>query len=493
MDENGNLTARPNTILIDSEQLESGESMTPEFKKIAQQEIEEFKAEYRERYPGQDPDKISDEDLLREVMNTVGKPGKLGEQIRCVVSVSMLTEGWDSNGVTHILGVRAFGTQLLCEQVVGRGLRRISYATNEQGMFDPEYAEVYGVPFAFIPCAGSNRKPKPGTLPTRVRALPERSEWEITFPRLLGYRYEIGSPQLTPNFTNPGCRYSLSTADLPTRTENAPIIGQSSIHTLDDLRSRREQEVAFLLAKLTLEKYFRCDGAEKKDKQDKHLLNDADVQAWLFPQVLKIAKQWLEECVTYKSGTYPQLLLLNEFAHDASDCIYQAIAAGESQKSLKPILRPFDSIGSTRYVDFDTTRPVYTANSSKCHVSHVVADTNSWEQKMAQVLEDMDEVICYVKNQGLGFLIPYTLNGQQKNYMPDFIVRIKDGQDNCLNLIVEVSGEARKDKATKVSTTRNLWLPAVNQHGGFGHWEFIEITDPWDAENEINADLSQIR
>jgi type III restriction enzyme len=120
----------------------------------------------------------------------------------------------------------------------------------------------------------------------------------------------------------------------------------------------------------------------------------------------------------------------------------------------------------------------------------VVADTNSWEQKMAQVLEDMDEVICYVKNQGLGFLIPYTLNGQQKNYMPDFIVKINEGKDDCLNLIVEVSGEARKDKAAKVSTTRNLWLPAVNQHGGFGHWEFIEITDPWDAENEINAYLS---
>lgn len=500
---NGQWTPRLNTILVDSEQLESGENMTAEFKKLAALEIEEFKAEYRDRYPGSDPDKISDEDLLREVLNTVGKVGKLGEHIRCVVSVSMLTEGWDANTVTHILGIRAFGTQLLCEQVVGRGLRRISYTpttnqievngkTVEIESFTPEYAEVYGVPFAFIPCAGSNRQPKTGVLPTRVRAIEERIECEITFPKVIGYRYEIGSKKLTPDFDNPGCRYSLSTEGIPTKTVNAPIIGQYSIHTLD-VRSRREQEVVFLLAKLTLEKYFRYDGTQKTEDKEIPSLNDADVQAWLFPQILEITKLWLCQCVSYKSGTYPQLLLLNEYAHDASDCIYQAICAGEAEKSLKPILRPYDPMGSTRYVDFSTARPIYTTDPSKCHISHVVADTNSWEQKMAQVLEDMDEVIYYVKNQGLGFYIPYVLEGQQKNYMPDFIVRINDGkgQDNLLNLIVEVSGQARKDKKAKVATTYNLWLPAINQHGGFGRWNFIEITDPWDAENTIRAFINQ--
>ena len=139
-----------------------GEAMSDEFKKIAAREIEEFKAEYRARFPGRDAEDLTDEDLLREVMNTVGKPGKLGEHVKCVVSVSMLTEGWDANTVTHILGVRAFGTQLLCEQVVGRGLRRMSYAhRTSDGMFEPEYAEVYGVPFSFIPCAGSADDPKP--------------------------------------------------------------------------------------------------------------------------------------------------------------------------------------------------------------------------------------------------------------------------------------------------------------------------------------------
>lgn len=488
----GNWTAQPNTILVDSEQLESGEAMSKEFKKLASKEIEEFKAEYRQRYPGEDPDKLSDEDLLREVMNTVGKSGKLGEQIRCVVSVSMLTEGWDANTVTHILGVRAFGTQLLCEQVVGRGLRRISYATNEEGMFEPEYAEVYGVPFAFIPCAGSAKKPKVGALPTRVRALPERSRLEITFPKVVGYRYEIKSKKLNANFEQLQSRYVLSTEHLPTKTVNAPIIGQSSIHSLDELRSHRLQEVAFLLAKLTLEKYFRADGTQQKDNRENTFLNDTDVQAWLFPQVLNITKQWLEVGVQYKSGTYPQLFLLNEFAHDASDCIYQAIALGEQEKTLKPILRPYDYIGSTRYVDFDTTRPVYLTDSDKCPVSHVVADTNSWEQKMAQVLESMNKVISYVKNQGLGFMIPYTFGGKSHNYLPDFLVKIDDGygDKNLLNLVVEVSGEKLKEKTAKVDTTRNLWLPAINYHGGFGRWDFMEITDPWDAENKIFAYLS---
>src|SRR2546427_2427419 len=156
----GRWTARPTTILVDSQQLESGESMSGDFKAIASREIEEFKQEYRDRFPGRDAADLTDEDLLREVMNTVGKPGKLGEHVKCVVSVSMLTEGWDANTVTHVLGVRAFGTQLLCEQVVGRGLRRMSYSLNDGGHFDPEYAEVYGVPFSFIPCAGTREGPK---------------------------------------------------------------------------------------------------------------------------------------------------------------------------------------------------------------------------------------------------------------------------------------------------------------------------------------------
>ena len=479
-DGNGAWLHRPNTVLVDSQQLESGESMSNDFKKIAAREIEEFKAEYRARFPGRDAEKLTDEDLLREVMNTVGKPGKLGEHVKCVVSVSMLTEGWDANTVTHVLGVRAFGTQLLCEQVVGRGLRRMSYAVNTEGHFNPEYAEVYGVPFSFIPSSGATTDPKPGPLPTRVRALESRSDCEIAFPRLLGYRYDVLGERLTATFTDES-GLTLSTADIPTKTENAPIVGESSIHTLDDLKCRRPNEVAFLLAKLTLEKYFRD--------------NDGNDKPWLFPQLLGIAKRWLNECVSLKDNTFPQLLLLIEFAHDATDRIYKAIVdSTDGTAALKPILRPYDTIGSTRLVDFDTTRAVFATRADKCHISHVVADTDSWEQKMAEVLENMPEVIRFVKNHNLGFTIPYTLNGEEKNYIPDFIACVDDGRgpDDLLNLIVEVTGEKKKDKAAKVAAARALWVPAINNHGGFGRWTFIEVADPWDAQNLIRGFLNQL-
>jgi type III restriction enzyme len=468
----GRWTARPRTILVDSQQLESGEAMSADFKKIAAREIVEFKDEYRARFPGRDVESLTDEDLLREVMNTVGKPEKLGAEVRCVVSVSMLTEGWDANTVTHILGVRAFGTQLLCEQVVGRGLRRMSYVPNDAGMFEPEYAEVFGVPFSFIPCAGTSRDPKPAPPATRVRALESRIDQEISFPRLLGYRYELPDSRLDANFTE-ASRLALSTQDIPTRVENAPIVGESAIMTLDELKAHREQEVAFTLAKLVLEKYFHDD--------------EGNIKPWLFPHLLRITREWLATCVVCKDNTFPQLLLLVQPAHDAADKIYRAVVrSAVGELALKPVLRPYDTTGSTRYVDFDTAKPVYVTDPAKCHVTHVAMDS-LWEGKLAQALEEMDEVEAYVKNQGLGFTIPYTLNGEEKSYVPDYIIRLRDGGEEPLNLVLEVTGERKKDKAVKVETARTLWVPAVNNHGGFGRWAFLEVTDPWDAQNTIRA------
>ena len=199
----------------------------------------------------------------------------------------------------------------------------------------------------------------------------------------------------------------------------------------------------------------------------------------------------MAECVTLKDGAFIQMLRIRRFEDDATDKIYRAIVrAGteqESQPVLQPVLRPFDPVGSTRYVDFDTTRPTYLTGPAKCHISHVVADTASWEQKMAQTLEDMDEVVAYVKNHNLGFTIPYTIDGEQRQYVPDFVVRLDDGHgsDDLLNLIIEVSGAQRRDKESKVDTARTLWVPAINAHGGFGRWGFIEVTDPWNAQTTV--------
>ncbi|MFA5837503.1 MAG: DUF559 domain-containing protein [Bellilinea sp.] len=631
--ESGAWLQRPNTILVDSEQLESGEGLSDEFKKIAASEIEQFKDEVKIRFPGRDVEDISDEDLLREVMNTVGKTGRLGEQIKCVVSVSMLTEGWDASTVTHILGVRAFGTQLLCEQVVGRGLRRMSHAVSRQSLtindhtvefdsYEPEYAEVYGVPFSFIPCSGSTAEPKLPARVTHVRALESRLACEITFPRVTGYRYDIQGEKLSAAFGKEA-QQVLSTQNVPVKTEMASILGESKMHTLYALKERRDQEIDFRLASLVLEKFFRDD--------------DGNSRPWLFPQLLRIAREWRETCVICKDNTFPQLLLLTELGHEAAEKIYRSIAATHSeQKLLRPILRPYDPIGSTRYIDFDTVLPTWTTDGNKCHVSHVVADTGTWEQKVAQSLEEMPEVVCYVKNQNMGFYIPYTINGEEHDYEPDFIARIqnpspnplpegekKDARDfpllkngalpaeilercremrknatdaeallwqllrdrqflgykfrrqhpiagfiadfycheahliieldgaghaedsqasydtertqnlealglqvirfwnqqvlenpsqvletiasktpqkpplplgegrgeGILNLIIEVSGREKKEKAAKTATAQNLWVPAINNHGGFGRWAFIEITDPWDVKNTIGCFL----
>ena len=473
-EDHGEWRGRPNTLLIDSAQLESGEAMSTEFKKIASAEIEEFKHEYRLRHPGADPQAITDEQILREVMNTVGKPGKLGEYVKCVVSVSMLTEGWDARTVTHILGVRAFGTQLLCEQVVGRGLRRTSYEPGEDGLLEPDYAEVYGVPFSFLPTAGTSPEPKPPKTVHHVRAMPERAHLEITFPRVIGYRYLLPAEHLTADFTE-ASEMVLSTKEVPTETHMHPIVGETDLHTLDELKQRRMQEVAFQIAQLLANKYLEAE--------------DGSARPWLFPQALAITREWLERCVHCQDDAFPQMLLLYQYAHDAASTIHKAILQDTSgEKRLLPISRPYDPIGSTSEVEFDTTKDVYTTAPDRCHINYVALDSG-WEAKLAESLESMDEVHSYVKNQGLGFYIPYTIEGRQANYVPDYVVRIEVGAEGLLNLIVEVTGERKKEKATKVEAARGLWVPAINNAGEYGRWAFLEVTDPWDAKNLIRAKL----
>ncbi len=477
------------TFLCDSAQFESGEALTDEFKKVAAGEIAEFKREYQQRYPGRDTDKLTDEDILREVMNTVGKPGKLGESIRCVVSVSMLTEGWDVNTVTHILGIRAFGTQLLCEQVVGRGLRRTSYVADDDGFFIPEYAEVYGVPFSFIPCSGGTvDPPKPKSI-TRVRAIPDRAHLEIRFPRVVGYKPEIPAGRLHAEF-NDDSKLILSPQDTATKTEVKGMVGEVEIHTLDDYRKYREQEIAFHLAKETLKNYFR-EGDECEPFE-------------LFPQLLRISRQWLAECVVLKDDMFKQLVMMDKYRLAASEKIYRAVSrTPEGETIIKPILRPYDTMGSTQYVDFNTSKVTYQTDPDKCPISHVAEDSG-WETKMAQTLESMPEVISYVKNQNLGFTIPYTIEGEQRQYFPDFLVtarlpspstgegaqRADEGAPQTLTLIIEVTGEKKKDKAVKVETAQTLWIPAVNAHGGLGRWAFAEIQDPWHCMDEIRAAIT---
>ena len=227
-DEYGNPLSTPRTLLIDSEQLESGEALEKTFRELNADAIERFRRDIVQRTGDQRAgEKFSDQNLLREVMNTVGKSGQLGESIRCVVSVSMLTEGWDANTVTHILGVRAFGTQLLCEQVVGRGLRRQSYDLNDEGLFNVEYADILGIPFDFTakPVVAPPVKPRQTVRVHAVR--PDRDALEIVFPRVEGYRIELPEERLSAaKFDHRIQCSSLRSSSIgPTETRNQGIVG----------------------------------------------------------------------------------------------------------------------------------------------------------------------------------------------------------------------------------------------------------------------------
>ncbi|EPD85156.1 hypothetical protein HMPREF1529_01771 [Microbacterium sp. oral taxon 186 str. F0373] len=467
--ENDQPVAIPRTIVIDSKQLESGEAMKDDFKKAAAEEIDAFKQAYRKSNPGADVDKLDDSDLLREVMNTVGKKGKLGEQVRCVVSVAMLTEGWDANTVTHILGVRAFGSQLLCEQVVGRGLRRRSYAADpDTGLFPPEYANVYGIPFSFIPSDKPVDPPKPPEPSIRVQAMEDRAHLQIDFPVLSGYRVELPDAPLI---------FDLDAADgvvingntVPSWVEAAGIVGQ--IERIDGIKEAREQEVAFGIAKRTL----------------RWLFPDADDhRPWLFPQLVEFARDWLRHKVHVESGYTIGFLTLAEPQELAAQAIGHAIARLDDTQR-RPLMRPILAFGehthSTAAVWFDTRKMTFETTLS--HVSHVTLDGkdgNTWEKRVAQVCETLARdgmLTSYVKNDHLGFEVPYVHQGRSHRYLPDFLLRLApvDGEDFTRTLIVEVSGSQKSPGSTKAKadTARNLWCTAVNNHGAFGRWGYLEL------------------
>ena len=472
-DEHGNRLPRPNTLLIDSEQLESGDALDPQFREMAGPEIEQFKYEAKQRSgSGAVAETLSDSDLLREVMNTVGKAGRLGEAIRCVVSVSMLTEGWDTNTVTHILGVRAFGTQLLCEQVVGRALRRQSYEENDQKLFNVEYADILGIPFSFTakPVVATIVAPKPVT---RIQAVKERVHLEIAFPRVEGYRVELPEERLTAQFTSDS-RLLLNAANVgPCTVLMQGIVGEGveiSPTVLDEIRP---STIAFHLAKRLLETHFRDSG------------EDFPVQ--LFGEVKRIVRRWLDEGYLVTQGVPAAAVTYLELADQAAERIYLACQRTEhGEKRIKAILDAYNPKGSTRLVNFTTSKPVRESDPRKSHINAVVLDSN-WESELARCIERNRHVVAYVKNQGLQFEVPYRDGGVPRRYVPDFIVQIDDGGEEPLNLILETKGYRGSDAQLKAETMKTLWVPGVNNLGMMGRWEFAEFTDPFEIQSAFDT------
>jgi type III restriction enzyme len=486
-DENGNQLGRPRTLLIDSEQLESGEALDDNFHKMAADEIDRFRREIIERTGDRrQAENISDQDLLREVMNTVGKPGRLGDSIRCVVSVAMLTEGWDAKTVTHVLGVRAFGTQLLCEQVIGRALRRQSYRINEEGLFDVEYADVLGIPFDFTakPVVAPPQPPRETVQVNAVR--PERDHLEISFPRVSGYRVELPEERLVAKFNDDSVLELSPDLVGPSVTKNQGIIGEgvdlSLVHTGD----MRISTLLFHITQRLLYTKWRDHGEEPK--------------LHLFGQLKRITKEWLDSYLVCKGGTYPAQLMYQSLADMACNKITAAITIAEMEKNrpVKAVLDPYNPVGSTMHVNFNTSRASrWQTDARRCHVNWVVLDSE-WEAEFCRVAEAHPKVKAYVKNHNLGLEVPYRYGSETRTYLPDFIVLVDDGHgdDGLLHLIVEIKGYRREDAKEKKTTMDTYWIPGVNNMQQFGRWAFAEFTEVYqieaDFEKKVEAEFSKM-
>ena len=472
----GNALPRPNTLLIDSEQLEAGDALDDNFRSMATDEIERFRREIVERTgDARAGDNITDQELLREVMNTVGKPGQLGGAIRCVVSVSMLTEGWDANTVTHVLGVRAFGTQLLCEQVIGRALRRQSYDLNEEGLFNTEYADVFGIPFDFT-AKPVVAPPQPPRETVQVKAVrPDRDALEIRFPRVEGYRVELPEDRLTVAFTEDSVLELTPYLVGPSVTRNEGIIGEGVDMGLEHLDRMRRSTVLFHLTKRLLDKW--------RDPGEDPTLH-------LFGQLKAITKRWLDTCLVCKGSTYPAQLIYPDLADMACNKIMAAITRKlQGERPIKALLDAFNPTGSTGHVRFNTSRAERWETSSKsCHLNWVVLDSD-WEGEFCRVAEGHAKVRAYVKNHNLGFEVPYRYGSENRKYLPDFIVLVDDGHgpDDLLHLVVEIKGYRREDAKEKKATMETYWVPGVNNLRTYGRWGFAEFRDVYQIESDFKA------
>ncbi|HEX9051191.1 MAG TPA: hypothetical protein VF841_11725 [Anaeromyxobacter sp.] len=406
------------------------------------------------------------EELAKKLERPLHPPGR---DVRCIVSVGMLTEGWDCNTVTHVVGLRPFMSQLLCEQVVGRGLRRASYDLGENGHFTEEVAKVLGVPFEIVPF-------KAGATPTttkpkqfQIHALREKHQFEIRFPRVERYAAAVRNrvtvdwasvppldidPLRIPDFVE-------MKANLPSNQGRPSLYGPGRVDdvTLESFRAEhREQKLAFIVAAELTKEYAASPACQAPPHA-------------LFPQMLQIVQRFLTEKVT---GGDPRDLLLSPYFGWLVEHLREAIrpddAGGEAPEIA--VYEQGRGDGSTAEVDFWTRRdPVSVVKS---HVNAVVPDTAVWEQSAAAYLDRDPHVDAFVKNAGLGFAIPYVHNGEDHDYVPDFIVRV-DRPDR-LNLVLETKGYDPLKEVKAAAAER--WVNAVNAEGSKGRWAYRVVTHP---------------
>jgi type III restriction enzyme len=412
---------------------------------------------------------------LREIVATVGQAGKPGAQVRCVVSVQMLSEGWDANNVTHVLGLRAFGSQLLCEQVVGRGLRRMDYVPDpETGLLTEEYVDIYGVPFSLLPFRGRdpNRTYVEPPPQRHVYALPERAHLMIRFPVVEGYTIALKRYAITADVN------AMEPLRLDPVTDPRAVFVKPQIGTAPgqpglggfqaELQDRREyyesthlQTIEFEIAREVLGRLLEAQ--DGRGRGAAHLL---------YPQVFRIVRDYVDRRIDFR-GMDPREVGLERYAQAVATRVFTAIRPDEEagEGAILPLLNRYRPIIDTSRVDFKTIKPCF--GTQKSHLNLVAADTSSWEQAAAFQLEASGDVLAYARNDHLDFSIPYEFQGLPRSYFPDYLARLADRS----NLVIEVKGQTRPEDLEKHEAARR-WVAAVNAWGKLGKWAFLVCKDP---------------
>ena len=421
------------------------------------------------------------EELREKLKRPLHPPGR---DVRCIVSVGMLTEGWDCNTVTHIIGLRPFMSQLLCEQVVGRGLRRASYDLGADGKFSEEVAKVLGVPFEVIPFKAN---PIGGTVaqPKRwhVHAIPEKANLVIRFPRVEGYTQAIrnrvsvdwqtvSTLRLEPGKIPPEVEMKALSI---TNTGRPSLSGPGRIDeaNLREFRAKRRiQELVFDCAKQLTRDY----STQRTCTVPAHVL---------FPQIVTIVGRYVSEKVQAEAPADKKDLFLSPYWGWLIERLIEAIHPDTSQGEAAEIPRYETSRGpgSTEEVSFWTSRDVREVLRS--HLNYVVADTKKWEQSAAYFIDRHPDVYSFVKNAGLGFAIPYLHNGQMHDYMPDFIIKYKDDGERFL--ILETKGYDPLEEVKRAAAER--WVSAVNADGSYGNWIYGIAHKPTEVNGAITGNL----
>ena len=429
---------------------------------------------------------------LRRIVATIGKKGQPGEQIRCVVSVAMLNEGWDANNVTHILGMRAFSSQLLCEQVVGRGLRRMSYTPDPgTGLLTEEYVDVYGIPFSVIPFKGRpSGKPEPLDRPkNHVRAMPERSVFEIRFPNVEGYAFALRKNEIkadinameplhfqpnrnpTATFVKPAVGYEIGTPKFSGPGDTV-LQDRSEFYKATHL-----QAVKFTITHQIVQKIV----GDSKTQPDARANPALRLQSRhrLFPQVFRFVDAYVEKKVDFQ-GENPLDLAQERYVTLVVERLLAAIQPNETRGEvpLLPLLNRYEPTGTSADVEFLTARPCH--GTQKSHVNQVVLDTDTWERSSCFWLEQSENVACYVRNDRLGLSIPYEYAGVSHAYEPDFIVRLTNG----VHLLLEIKGFETEQELAKHEGAKR-WVSAVTNWGQLGKWDFHVCHNPQQLRHEL--------